>query len=167
MLIVLSWDWPLWTEFDFPPAHLNVVAKVQRIHWFFAFLEMADIKVGQRMVDKSMHGAIRAVHVLVDHPRDEVWREGDDKCLGVVVWEVEGGEGVQRLWTYMGLQNVKTRRRGIYQHAVSSWNETIHWTVVVELKMFHHSCKRLLHILYPKHSSQQAVIYLFLSPLSI
>lgn len=57
---------------DFPPADLNGVAKVQWIQGFFAFLEVADIKIGQRMVDKSMHGAIRAVHVLVDHSRDEV-----------------------------------------------------------------------------------------------
>lgn len=49
-----------------------MVAKVQWIRGFFAILEVADIKVGQRIVDKSMHGAIGAVHVLVDHPRDEV-----------------------------------------------------------------------------------------------
>lgn len=49
-----------------------MVAKVQWIHGFFAFLEVTHIKVGQRMVDKPMHGAIRAVHVLVDHPRYEV-----------------------------------------------------------------------------------------------
>lgn len=83
--MVLSWHWQLWNETDFPPAHLNRVAEVQRIHGFFAFLEVADIKVGQRMVDKSMHGAIGTVHVLVDHSRDEVWSEGDDKCLGIVV----------------------------------------------------------------------------------
>lgn len=49
---------------------------------------MAYIKIGQRMVDKSMHWAICAVHVLVDHPRNEVWSEGDDKCLGIVVVKV-------------------------------------------------------------------------------
>lgn len=54
------------------------------IHGLFAILEMADIKIGQSMVDKSMHGTIRAVHVLVDHPRDEVRGEGDNKCLGIV-----------------------------------------------------------------------------------
>lgn len=59
-------------EIDFPPADLNRVTKVQWIHGFLAPLEVADIKIGQRMVDKSMHGAIRAVHVLVDHSRDEV-----------------------------------------------------------------------------------------------
>ena len=57
---------------DFSPADLNRVAKVQWIHGLFAFLEVADIKIRQRVVDKSMHGAIGAVHVLVDHPRDEV-----------------------------------------------------------------------------------------------
>ena len=57
---------------DFPPANLNRVAKLQWIHRFFAVLEVADIKTGQRVVDKSMHGAIWAVHVLVDHPRYEV-----------------------------------------------------------------------------------------------
>lgn len=35
------------------------------------------------MVDKPMHGAVGAVHVLVDHPRDEVGSEGDDKRLRV------------------------------------------------------------------------------------
>ena len=35
------------------------------------------------MVDKAVHGAIGAVHVLVDQPRNEVRREGDDKCLAV------------------------------------------------------------------------------------
>lgn len=78
-------------EIDFPPADLNRVTKVQWIHGFLAPLEVADIKVGQGMVDKSMHGAIRAVHVLVDHSRDEVWSEGDDKCLGIVVVKVVVG----------------------------------------------------------------------------
>lgn len=56
----------------FSPADFNRVAKVQWFSWFLALLEMAYIKMGQRMVDKPMHGAIWAVHVLVDHPRDEV-----------------------------------------------------------------------------------------------
>lgn len=77
----------MWAEVDFPPANLNGVAELQWIHGFFAFLEVADVKIGQRMVDKSMHGAIWAVHVLVDHPRYEVWSEGDDKCLGDVFEE--------------------------------------------------------------------------------
>lgn len=62
-----------------------MIAKMQWIHGFFAFLEVAHIKVGQRVVDKAVHGAVRAVHVLVDHSRYEVWSEGDDKCLGIVV----------------------------------------------------------------------------------
>lgn len=62
----------LTTVIHFPPANLNTVAKVEWIHRFFAFLEVADIKIGQCMVDKSMHGAIRAVHILVNHPRYEV-----------------------------------------------------------------------------------------------
>lgn len=53
------------------------------------------------MVDKSMHGAIRAVHVLIDHPRDEVGSEGDDKCLGIVVGELVVGVGDQRIETGM------------------------------------------------------------------
>lgn len=59
-------------ETDFPPADLNRVTKMQWIPRFLALLEMADIKIGQRMVDKSMHGTIGAVHILVNHPRNEV-----------------------------------------------------------------------------------------------
>lgn len=33
------------------------------------------------MVDEAVHGAVRAVLVLVDHPRDEVGGEGDDEGL--------------------------------------------------------------------------------------
>lgn len=86
---------------DCPPADLYRVPQVQWIDGFFAFLEVADIKIGQRMVDKSMHGAIRAVHILVDHPRDEVWGEGDDKCLGSEAGKVVGGVKDQRLGTEM------------------------------------------------------------------
>lgn len=46
--------------------------KVPLISGSLALLEVADIKIGQRMVDKPMHGTVRAVHVLVDQPRDEV-----------------------------------------------------------------------------------------------
>lgn len=63
------------------PTDFNRVTKTHWLHGFLTLLEMAYIKMGQRMIDKSMHGAIWAVHVLVDHPRDEVWSEGDDKCL--------------------------------------------------------------------------------------
>lgn len=54
------------------PTDFNRVTKVHWIHGFLTPLEMAYIKMGQRMVDKSVHGAIWAIHVLVDHPRDEV-----------------------------------------------------------------------------------------------
>lgn len=54
------------------PTDFNRVTKVHWIHGFLTLLEMAYIKMGQRMVDKSVHGAIWAIHVLVDHPRDEV-----------------------------------------------------------------------------------------------
>lgn len=39
-----------------------------------------------------MHGAIRAVHVLVDHPRDEVGCEGDDEGLGIEDYQCEQTE---------------------------------------------------------------------------
>lgn len=93
---VLPWNGQSKFEFDFPPADLYRVAKVQWIQGFFALLEVADIKIGKRMVDESMHGAIWAVHVLVDHPRDEVWSEGDNKCLGIGVGEVVVGVEVQK-----------------------------------------------------------------------
>lgn len=55
------------------------------------------------MVHKSMHGAIRAVHVLVDHPRYEVRSEGNDKCLGIVVGM---GVGVHKIRTEMRVRQV-------------------------------------------------------------
>lgn len=58
--------------FCFSPTDFNGVAEAQWFPGFLTLLEMADIKMGQRMVDKPVHGAIWAVHVLVDHPRDEV-----------------------------------------------------------------------------------------------
>lgn len=48
---------------------------------FPAVLEEADVKEGQRVVDEAVHGAVGAVLVLVDHPRDEVGGEGDDEGL--------------------------------------------------------------------------------------
>lgn len=47
-----------------------------------SWLEVADIEVRQSVIDEAVHGAIRAVHVLVDQPWDEVRGEGDDKGLG-------------------------------------------------------------------------------------
>lgn len=76
------------------PAHLHGVAEVLRVHGLFALLEVADVEVGQRVVDEAVHGAVRAVHVLVHHPGDEVRGEGDDKRL-VGGGEVVGGWGVE------------------------------------------------------------------------
>lgn len=45
-------------------------------------LEVTDVEVRQSVIDKTVHGAIRAVHVLVEQPWDEVRGEGDDKGLG-------------------------------------------------------------------------------------
>lgn len=44
-------------------------------------LEVSHVEEGQGVVDKAMHGAVYAVHVLVDQPRDEVGCERYDKCL--------------------------------------------------------------------------------------
>lgn len=63
------------------PADLHRVAQVVLVLGFPAVLEEADIEEGQRVIDEAMHGAVRAVLVLVDHPRDEVGGEGDDKGL--------------------------------------------------------------------------------------
>ena len=46
-----------------------------------AWLKVTDIEVRQSVIDKAVHGAVRAVHVLVDEPWDEVGGEGDDKGL--------------------------------------------------------------------------------------
>ncbi len=54
------------------------------MHWLeriCARLEVTDVKVRQRVIDKAMHAAVRAVHVLVDEPWDEVRSEGDDEGL--------------------------------------------------------------------------------------
>lgn len=69
--------------FFFSPTDFDGVAEVQWFPGFLTLLEMAYVKMGQRVVDKAMHGAVWAVHVLVDHPRDEVGSEGDDKSLSV------------------------------------------------------------------------------------
>lgn len=63
------------------PADVHRVAQVQLVQGFPAPLEVAGVEGGQRVVDKAVHGAVRTVLVLVDHPRDEVRGEGDDESL--------------------------------------------------------------------------------------
>lgn len=46
-----------------------------------AWLEVTDVEKRQSVIDEAMHGAVRAVHVLVDQPWDEVRGEGDDEGL--------------------------------------------------------------------------------------
>lgn len=147
MLNLVSWR----TETDLPPAHLDGVAEVQRVHGLFALLEVADVKVGQRVVDKSVHGAVGAVHVLVDHPRDEVWGEGDDKRLGG--WgggdETVGVGGGQRLGKDMKLEcaNETVWNGTTY---VSGWNESIHsfirWGLWESTLLFPQQCSLLSNI---------------------
>lgn len=55
---------------------------MHRLDGVCARLEVADVEVRQSVVDEAVHGAVHAVHVLVDQPRDEVRGEGDDKGLG-------------------------------------------------------------------------------------
>lgn len=54
---------------------------MQLVHRFRSVLDAADVEEGQRVVNKPVHGAIRTVLVLVDHPWDEVRGEGDDESL--------------------------------------------------------------------------------------
>lgn len=84
------------------PANLHRKAQMQWVHGSSAHLKVASVEVGECVVDKSMHGAVRAVHILVDHPRDEVRRKGDDKCL-------EERANIYR-WTFssLHLQNLST-----------------------------------------------------------
>ena len=49
--------------------------------WCCARREVADIEVGQWVFCVAIHGAICAIHVLVNHPWNELWRERDDECL--------------------------------------------------------------------------------------
>lgn len=37
-----------------------------------ARLKVGHVEVGERVIDEAVHGAVRAVHVLVYEPRDEV-----------------------------------------------------------------------------------------------
>lgn len=54
------------------PANLNRVTQMNRIHGFFSILEVGDVKVGECVIHKPVHGTVGAVHVLVDHPGNEV-----------------------------------------------------------------------------------------------
>lgn len=46
-----------------------------------ARLEVTNVEVRQGVIDEAVHGAVGAVHVLVDEPWDEVGGEGDDEGL--------------------------------------------------------------------------------------
>ena len=66
---------------NFPlPADVNRIAQMQRIHRLLAILEVADVKIGEGVVHKAIHGAVRT-SVLVNQPGDEVRCEGNDKGL--------------------------------------------------------------------------------------
>lgn len=47
-------------------------AQVERLQWGGTILEVTDIKVRQRVVDKSVHRPIWTVHVLIDQPWNKV-----------------------------------------------------------------------------------------------
>lgn len=64
------------------PAYFYLVAQVHWLKRMCAWLEVTDIKVGESVIDEAVHCSIRAVHVLIDQPWDEVRSEWDDKCLG-------------------------------------------------------------------------------------
>lgn len=66
---------------DTLPAYLYRVAQVHWLDGRCAFLKVTDVEVRQSVIDEAMHGAVGAVHVLVDEPWDEVRSEGDDKSL--------------------------------------------------------------------------------------
>lgn len=57
------------------------MAQVHGLERGCTWLEVTDVEVGQGVINKAVHGAVRAVHVLIDQPRDEVRSEGDDKGL--------------------------------------------------------------------------------------
>lgn len=46
-----------------------------------ALWEVTHVEVRQRVVCVAIQGPICAVHVLVNHPRNKLRGEGDDKCL--------------------------------------------------------------------------------------
>lgn len=60
-----------WTLFPLP-ANIHTVAQVSVVRGPSVVLEVGDVEVGQGVVDKAVHGAVCAVHVLVDQSGDEV-----------------------------------------------------------------------------------------------
>lgn len=64
------------------PAYFHFISQVLWIDWVCLRLKVANIKVGECVIDEAMHGSIRAVHILVDKPWNEVRRERNHKCLG-------------------------------------------------------------------------------------
>lgn len=65
----------------FIPAYFYLVAQVHWLERVCAWLKVTDIEVRQSVIDEAVHGAVRAVHVLVDEPWDEVGGEGNDKGI--------------------------------------------------------------------------------------
>lgn len=59
----------------------NGDVSVLRALWRCARSKIGHVKVGECVVNKAVHGARLAEHVLVDEPRNEVRREGDHKGL--------------------------------------------------------------------------------------
>lgn len=57
---------------DALPADVYLVAQVRRLQRVGALLEVSDVEVRQSVIDEAVHGAVQAVHVLVDQPWDEV-----------------------------------------------------------------------------------------------
>lgn len=87
------------------PAYFYFRSKVHRLDWIRSWLKITDIEVGETVVDEAVHGSIRAVHVLVDQPRDEVRGEGDHKCLGtgnpLVLQNCDTTGFTDAPWTYV------------------------------------------------------------------
>ena len=54
--------------------------------------EVADVEVGQRVLRVAVHGAVGAVHVLVQHAGNELRREGDDERLQSSQQEMDEAE---------------------------------------------------------------------------
>lgn len=54
------------------PADVHMEAQVERIQWSGAVLEVTDVKVRQRVVEKAVHRPVWTVHVLIDQPWNKV-----------------------------------------------------------------------------------------------
>lgn len=68
-----------WADGDLP-AQCDVFVETGDRRYRSSF-KVAYIKVRQGVIDKAMHGARLAVHVLIDQSGDKIWCEGDDKGL--------------------------------------------------------------------------------------